>query len=189
MPELEDGGRSGGLVPGGSDGGGGGGGGAAGGVGVDGNGAAQQFEGGLAAVAQALSDDPDGDCGEVAEALAAENEALRARVSELESALAGVERRFELERALVDAGVIDLETALAVADARLAAGGAPAVIASELASSKPFLFRSARSAVRGSALGGASARAGASLSGLADEARQTGDRRALTRYLRKRRGG
>ncbi|MEO1716957.1 MAG: hypothetical protein AAFR76_07565 [Planctomycetota bacterium] len=191
MPELDDSGRGGGLVQGGGNGGGGGGGGGsgAGGADVDGPGAAQTFEGGGDAVASAAQDDADGDCGAVAEALAAENEALRGRVAELEATLAGVERRFELERSLADAGVIDLETAMAVAEARVDAGDAPASIVSELVASKPFLFRGPRSSARGSALGGASVAAESSLSGLADEARRSGDRRALTRYLRKRRQG
>ncbi|MEL6797531.1 MAG: hypothetical protein AAFO89_12005 [Planctomycetota bacterium] len=192
MPELDEGGRGGGLVQGGGNGGGGGGGGggsAPGGGEVEGPDAAQTFEGGGDAAASALQDDADRDCGALAEALAEENEVLRVRVAELEAALAGVERRFELERSLADAGVIDLETAMAVAEVRVDAGDTPAAIVSELVASKPFLFRGPRSSARGSALGGASVAAESSLSGLADEARRSGDRRALTRYLRKRRQG
>lgn len=181
MPELEEGGAN-------AIGGGGGGGGLGGGT-VEGNGAAQDA-GDLSEVDRGGAlDDGGRPCAEVAAELAAENEMLRGRVAELESALAGVERRFELERALSDAGVIDLETALAVADGRVASGEAVPSIVSELVASKPFLFRVARSPGRGSASGGAAVGSESSLSGLADEARKTGDRRALTRYLRKRRQG
>lgn len=148
----------------------------------------EQAQGLDAGASDAVQDDPASE-GESVEELVAANELLRERVAELESALAGVERRFELERALMDAGVIDLETALAVSGTRLDSDLGPAAIVSELVASKPFLFRVARSAGRGSASGGASAAAGSSLTSLADEARTTGDRRALTRYLRRRRQG
>ncbi|MEL6499239.1 MAG: hypothetical protein AAGJ54_02525 [Planctomycetota bacterium] len=189
MPELKSEGTGGGLQPGGSGGGGGGGSGGLGGGSAETNDAAQDVRQPDGGDVTAVQDEVTEDCGAVAEALAIENEALRDRVSELEAALAAVERRFELERALTDAGVIDLETALAVSESRLESGDEPASLVSELVSAKPFLFRVARPSVRGSASGGAAAAAGSSLSGLADEARKTGDRRALTRYLRKRRQG
>jgi hypothetical protein len=147
----------------------------------------QALEPGVGSV-DAVQDDPGSD-GDAAEELAAENEALRARVVELESALAGVERRFELERALMDAGVIDLETALAVAATRVDSELGPAAVVSELLATKPFLFRVTRPSVRGSASGGSSSGSASSLTSLAEEARTTGDRRALTRYLRRRRQG
>ena len=125
-------------------------------------------------------------CEERVEALEAENEALRGQVSELESALGAMEHRFELERALTDAGVVDLETALAVVEVE--PGGDAATAVSELIRAKPFLFRATSSRPVGSAVSGGAARDSGSLSGLAEEARRSGDRRALTRYLRKRRG-
>ncbi|MEO1585256.1 MAG: hypothetical protein AAFR96_11890 [Planctomycetota bacterium] len=144
--------------------------------------------------ADAVQDDgAPAECDAALEAALAENEVLRARLAELEAALAGVERRYELERALVDAGVIDVETALTVlgtgADSAGEVGDVSAVV-SGLASSKPFLFRSgAGGRGAGSAVSGAAGGEASSLTGLADEARRSGDRRALTRYLRKRRHG
>ncbi|MEL7484765.1 MAG: hypothetical protein AAFN41_10465 [Planctomycetota bacterium] len=185
MPELEDGAATGGV--GGATPVSGGGGVAGGGTGTN---TPSQDAAGLAdGPEDAVNDDSASSCEELAEELAAENEALRGRVAELESMLAGVELRFELERSLIDAGVIDIETALAVSEARVEAGDDPSAIVSELVSTKPFLFRSARPSGRGSALGGAAAGIDTPLTGLADEARRTGDRRALTRYLRKRRQG
>jgi hypothetical protein len=124
--------------------------------------------------------------------LAAENESLRARVAELEAALSSLESGQALERALLDEGVIDLETALALAGPRVAGGEEASSVAAELARSKPFLFRRA-SALAGSSVGasasGVSGGEAATLSSLAAEARRSGDRRALSRYLRLRRLG
>jgi hypothetical protein len=125
-----------------------------------------------------------------------ENEALRAQVAELETALAGVSARFELERSLTELGVLDMETALAVAEPRVRGGETPAVVARDLSRSKPFLFRRGGvpggGSLGGGSLGGISASGvsggvPASLESLAEEARLSGDRRALTRYLRRRR--
>ncbi|MGP1273643.1 MAG: hypothetical protein ACTS22_09955 [Phycisphaerales bacterium] len=127
------------------------------------------------------------------ETLQAENAALQERVAELESALAAMESLHKLERELLDAGVVDLETALALAEPRVRAGEEASAVASSLVSGKPFLFASP--VLHGAGAGGGSsqsARSGASAGGLgslADEARRTGDRRVLTRYLRQRRLG
>ena len=127
------------------------------------------------------------------EALRAENAELKARLVDMEAALASAEAMHELERLLLDAGVIDLETAMALASPRLMSGEPASAVADALAQSKPFLFASAvtrpsagRSA--GSSMSGRSALANENgLDTLASEARRTGDRRALTRYLRHRR--
>lgn len=127
-------------------------------------------------------------CVERVEELEAQNAALVARVSELESALSALECGHALERALLDEGVIDLETALALAGPRVAGGEEAGAVAADLARSKPFLFRRAPASAGASASGVAGGGA-ATLSSLASEARRSGDRRALSRYLRLRRLG
>ncbi|MEM8758494.1 MAG: hypothetical protein AAGF47_12030 [Planctomycetota bacterium] len=148
--------------------------------------------------------DPEGlPCEQLVERLTEENAALRAQLSEMESAMALSESRHELERALVDAGVVDLETALVLAGPGLEGGRGADELAAELVAGKPFLF--AGGSAPGRQADGSSGRAvgrlaGSSmgmrrgsdrtpLSALADEARRTGDRGALTRYLRRRRLG
>ncbi len=130
---------------------------------------------------------------------------LEARVAELESELAGArealdasERRGEIERRLTEAEAIDLETARLLTEAAVSAMEEPdvALAVEDLRRRKPFLFAGDRS-------GGARPRSASALSParehgtngsgealreLADEARSSGDRRALLQYLRQRRG-
>jgi len=125
----------------------------------------------------------------------------QARVTELEGKLAAAERslgesrealdaaerRREIERELARQGALDIETAALLtetavagmdkADAKTAIG--------ELKRSKPFLFRAP---ARASAMSGA-VEAESGLESAAAAARESGDRRALLRYLRMRRGG
>ncbi|MEM9558995.1 MAG: hypothetical protein AAF995_01715 [Planctomycetota bacterium] len=137
---------------------------------------------------------------------------LEARVAELEGELASAvasceaaERRREIDRSLVEAGTIDLEAAALLAEAELSRMAEPdsAVAVDELRRSRPYLFspgerggaRSGVGRLAGATTSAATGEAGdarasaAALGGLADEARLSGDRRALLRYLRQRRGG
>ncbi len=126
---------------------------------------------------------------ELVASLEEELELAQARIAELERRLASESMRTELERQLVDAGAVDLETATVLAERRLAEGGLTVGEAvSALAQSKGFLFRKPGRSVGASALSGAPARAKDSLEELAHEARETGDRRAVLKYLRRRRG-
>ncbi|MEL6740604.1 MAG: hypothetical protein AAFP26_08115 [Planctomycetota bacterium] len=115
------------------------------------------------------------------------------------------ERRREIDRSLVEAGTIDLEAAALLAEAELSRMAEPdsAVAVDELRRSRPYLFspgerggaRSGVGRLAGATTSAATGEAGdarasaAALGGLADEARLSGDRRALLRYLRQRRGG
>ena len=111
------------------------------------------------------------------------------RIAELETQLAETKGSHELERQLVEAGVVDLETATVLAERRLSGPGATVgEVVADLASSKSFLFRANRQGTSGSAVSGGPVSARDSLSELADEAMQSGDRRAVLRYLKRRRG-
>jgi hypothetical protein len=128
--------------------------------------------------------------------------ALRERVLELERELAGahealdsVERRHAIDLALLEAEAVDLETARLLTELAVGRMASPDVGAavSEVRRSKPFLFRApaGRGTARepGAAMGprgvvGAVDRAGAA----AEDAAASGDRVALLRYLRARRG-
>jgi len=116
--------------------------------------------------------------------------ALERSLHEAQSALAASERRRSLERALLEAGAVDLDAAIAVAE-RVSGdddeGADAAQTVAALRRSKPFLFRDT-SRVSGAAM---SARAPAGRPGAeraADEAAATGDRASLLRYMRARRG-
>ena len=127
--------------------------------------------------------------GDLVNSLEEDLELAQARIADLERQLANESMRSELERQLVDAGAVDLETAIVLAERRLAEGGltvSEAVAA--LTQTKGFLFRTPGRSVGASALSGAPARSKDSLEDLAQEARESGDRRAVLRYLRRRRG-
>ncbi len=126
----------------------------------------------------------------IAEARAAE---LEQSLTEAREALDAVERRHQIDAALIEANAIDLETArllteMAVADmpdADIAAA------VNDLQRHKPFLFRPAmhRRATPTTTAAGASLPASSPDPALdaAAEAATTGNRRALLRYLRARR--
>ncbi len=144
-------------------------------------------------------------------ALQSRAEALETKVRELESALADARaardadsRRHTLESALREAGAIDVETALIMAERAMSeSNGAPAdnapqttppdphsVIAA-LKDRKPFLFRTASA----SAQPGASVMSAgiepaplATAEAAATDAARHGDRRSVLRYLRAKRG-
>lgn len=94
------------------------------------------------------------------------------------------ERRRAVDAELLAAGALDLETARLLSEAAISGEADPAETVAELRRRKPFLFRSAPAA---SAM---SAEAGPPAPGpdLAAAARESGDRRALLRYLRSKRG-
>lgn len=122
-------------------------------------------------------------------------EALMARVAELESelersrlAMDSVEMRSRIEREVLLAGAIDVETAVLLTEMAMEAGGVDVEGAvSELRAGKPFLFSSGAGRWSGAAMGGGPS--GASPMARAAEDAATGDRAALMRYLRLRRGG
>ncbi|RMH11872.1 MAG: hypothetical protein D6695_08110 [Planctomycetota bacterium] len=125
-----------------------------------------------------------------------------ARVAELEERIAAFEselnrmraefdatekkRQIELELSLAEA--IDVETAALLIERAIEGAAEPDIAAAvaELKQTKPFLFRSSSA---GSVMSGHIATNSRDVLGdLADEAKQTGDRAALLRYLRARRG-
>ncbi|HED54225.1 MAG TPA: hypothetical protein ENJ00_08495 [Phycisphaerales bacterium] len=114
---------------------------------------------------------------------------MKEQLAQAQSALIEQKQAQELEQQLVEAGAIDVETAKVLAEARLRTGDATIEeVVSELAASKKFLFRSRKKSAAGSAVSGSPSAMKTPLEDLADQARQTGDRRALLRYLRQRRG-
>lgn len=120
--------------------------------------------------------------GELEGKLAAAEKSL----AEAHQALDSAERKRSIERELSRQGAIDIETAALLTEAAVTAMPKPDVKAaiSELRRGKPFLFRTTP---RVSAMSGAPSEA-SPLEGAAAEARESGDRRALLRYLRMRRG-
>lgn len=137
---------------------------------------------------------------EEAEKLAAE---LSERIAELEAQLeeagAGMRattRRQAIERELGGAGAVDLETALMLVEAALGAledPDAPEAVGlavRHVRSRKPFLFApAAPRPAPGVAMSPTDERPEDRLGALASGARASGDRGALLRYLRQRRGG
>ena len=170
------------LDPGGSEGvgeqGGGSGGAVARGPGVDWRARAQEAEAKAAELMASLAE-------------------TRAALREAEASLGRCERGREVDAALLGAGAIDLETARVLAERALGAGGegegsgdVPEVV-SALRASKPFLFADASGYGAGGAMG-AHVRAEdgtARLEDAAEAALRSGDRVALLRYLRMKRGG
>lgn len=109
-------------------------------------------------------------------------------LDETRDALARAERKRQIERHLTAHSVIDLEAATLLTEASFAGidnPDLPRVIA-DLKRSKPYLFR-APGAQRAGSMSSEVTPAPA-LDEAAHEARRTGDRRALLRYLRLRRG-
>jgi len=109
-------------------------------------------------------------------------------LAEAREALDATERKRQIERELWQEGAVDVETVAMLTEAAVA--GMPkadvrAAVA-DLRKRKPFLFRTG--SARGSGVMGGQA-PGDHLSDAAAQARESGDRRALLRYLRLRRGG
>ena len=123
-------------------------------------------------------------------------EAMRERVSELEAQLAekdaaldALEQRHRIESAVSRAGAIDIEAAALLTAVAVEGLSDPDIESAvkELRSTRPYLFEGGAVA----AAGGASMSPGVSSGGAMDaaaEAASSGDRGALMRYLRMRRG-
>jgi hypothetical protein len=121
--------------------------------------------------------------------------AAESRLEQVEQELAGAheavdaaERRRETERLLTEHGALDMETALLLTEAAVSQMDEPDVAGAveELRRRKPFLFRAASTA---SAMSRVAEGAGDALERAAVEARESGDRRLLLRYLRLKRSG
>ncbi|MCC6660860.1 MAG: hypothetical protein IT437_08240 [Phycisphaerales bacterium] len=102
------------------------------------------------------------------------------------AALDAAERRRQIDRELTASETVDLETAALLTEAAVAAMSAPDVAAAvaDLRRRKPFLFRTPH---RAGAMSGAVRSHADPLGDAATEARATGDRAALLRYLRMKR--
>ena len=128
-------------------------------------------------------------CDEQVQQLQSELAQVKEALAQARAALVEQKQSQELEQQLIEAGAIDIETAKILAEARLRTGESTVEeVVSELAASKKFLFRSRKKAAAGSAVSGSPSVVKSPLEDLADQARQTGDRRALLKYLRQRRG-
>lgn len=153
----------------------------------------------------AMIDDEASEAGEgsegVAQALeerarAAEQRAgeLEAKVAELDGALRtsrealnASEQRRQIERALAAEGAFDIDAAADLVQAAIAEGAEVSGAAADLRHRQPDLFRSR--ALKRSAVMSREPLEAPQLDDAAVEARTSGDRRALMRYLRLRRGG
>lgn len=125
---------------------------------------------------------------------------LEARVVELEgevesayASIRTVERRGEIDRELTLAKAIDLETARLLTEAAIGEMDSPdvSIAVRELCDRKPFLFACKREGGHGGVAMGPGRVGGsghADVEGLAEQARSSGDRSELLRYLRVRRG-
>ena len=126
-----------------------------------------------------------------AEARAQELEKLAAELAQklelAQSSAAAAERKRQIEKALTDTGAIDIETASMLLESALGASKSTDLTGavSDLRRRKPFLFGAG---TRASAMSGSPGTlVPDSLSAAADEARTTGNRNALLRYLRMKR--
>lgn len=119
--------------------------------------------------------------------LLSELDELKSTLTLAREALDAAERRHAIELELLRADAVDLETARLMTQAAVA-GMASADVAeavSDLRRRKPFLFRKRTTP---SAMGGSGTAPSTPAERLAQEARESGDRRSLLRYLRARRG-
>lgn len=124
-------------------------------------------------------------------------EELQGQVARLEGELAGereavdaAEQRRQIEQQLREARAIDLETARLLTESAVQAMDEPDVAraVSELRRSKPFLFAPSVSAGTAVMAGHIAGGGKNELACAAEDARSSGDRRALLRYLRLKRG-
>ncbi|MCA9302513.1 MAG: hypothetical protein KC996_00175 [Phycisphaerales bacterium] len=117
---------------------------------------------------------------------------LREELAAANEAVAAVERRSQIEQEVSRANAVDLETACLLTEVAIAGMDEPdvAIAVRELRSKKPFLFAGGSGAKRtGGSLMSAMVQRGRSedLDTMAGEARASGDRGALLRYLQARR--
>ncbi len=117
----------------------------------------------------------------------AELDRSRDELARTREAAAAAEQRARLDAALVGAGVIDLDAARVLA-ASEAGEADPSRVVQAMRRRRPYLFKPP--AARGGAMAWAEPAPDPSpaLNGLAGEARESGDRESLLRYLRARRG-
>jgi len=114
---------------------------------------------------------------------------VSAALSQAQRALASEQLRRQIEVELVQAETVDIETARLLTEAAVSQVQTPDVAGAvaQLRAKKPFLFRAKKAPA--SATGGAArAPSPTELVEVAAQARQSGDRRSLLRYLRARRG-
>ncbi|MBL8760369.1 MAG: hypothetical protein JNL50_03620 [Phycisphaerae bacterium] len=116
---------------------------------------------------------------------------LEKQLDQARSAIGQAEQRARLEREAQAMNAVDVETVVLLAQAALAGMDAPDVGAAlrDLKRRKPFLFRAAPSTAPSAAsmAGDAGDPGDAHLARALEEARTSGDRQALLRYLRLRR--
>jgi hypothetical protein len=117
---------------------------------------------------------------------------LRAELAAANDAIAMVERRSQIEQEVSRANAVDTETACLLTEIAIAGMDEPdvAIAVKELRSKKPFLFSGGGSARKsGGSLMSAMVQRGRSedLESMAGDARSSGDRGALLRYLQARR--
>ncbi|MBY0111458.1 MAG: hypothetical protein K2Y21_01450 [Phycisphaerales bacterium] len=117
---------------------------------------------------------------------------LRSTLEQTRDALDANERRRQIEIAVAGAGAIDVETVTMLIDAAMKDRPPEelATVIEQIQRQKPFLFESRTAAATTAGAGVMSAEVssgGDALAALAEEARATGDRRALLRYLQARR--
>jgi hypothetical protein len=116
-------------------------------------------------------------------------EEMATTLAQARDALDASERRRRIDLELVQSEAVDIETARLLTEAAVAQMKAPDVAraVADLRKRKPFLFRPARK--QASAMNAAGRPAPVDeLSQIAEQARTTGDKRALLQYLRARRG-
>jgi hypothetical protein len=106
-------------------------------------------------------------------------------------ALDAAERRHAIDLRLLEAGTVDLESARLLTElavSRMDDADVSAAV-TELRRRKPFLFGRSRAGSHGGAAMAAATAGSDPIEQIAEEAIRTGDRAALMRYLRARRGG
>jgi len=124
------------------------------------------------------------------EELASSLEELRSALDESRTMLIESERRRHVDSALTELRSVDLETARVMLEGSIGGEADEGTIrkaAAELRRKKPFLFRSCATPSGGSSMGGRPRRGADPLESHARAATETGDRKALMRYLRVRR--
>lgn len=127
------------------------------------------------------------------EKLKGELAAAEAALAEARAALETAQRRAAIEREVARSQPIDAEVVVMLCETAAKAGDNgkgpdAAAIVADFKKRKPYLFRTPTPAApRATAMAAASASPANELERVADEARSTGDRRALLRYLRLRR--
>lgn len=154
----------------------------------------QESEGGPGVSADAIEaarmDEAASQTGDRVGELLAEVAALRQELADAKGTAEKAARRAAIERALTDAGAIDLEITTPLVEEAMFGMAEPDVGAAVRAvrGEKGFLFRKAGGVgLRSAAMAGERGR-GVGLEDLAGDARSTGDRSDLLRYLRARRG-